>query len=77
MDQFLSTKSKTDGSILHYNVDTEKGVPYCGLHVGENGDYWCTVYGALSFPRSSHTRMIEKYKPIGKDITAKKFYGKK
>lgn len=68
--KIIETQGKS-GTRVYSSIDEDRGVPYCSVFVNQDGDYWFTVYGALSFKRSDHDRILEKCSPIGKDITAK------
>lgn len=73
--KIIETQGK-HGTNIYSSIDEDRGVPYCSVFVNQDGDYWCTVYGALSFKRSDHDRILEKALPTGKDITADLYYRK-
>lgn len=63
-----------NGNVGYFVDDNENGVPYAAVIVQPNGDYWCTVYGAYSFGRPVHDKILKVANPTGKNITAEKFF---
>ncbi|MED6699268.1 hypothetical protein VWH97_06010 [Escherichia coli O157] len=76
MIEQIQTTTSRSGTKVHSIADTDKGVPYCAVHVNTDGDYWLTVYGRYSFAFSAHSKILEVVKPTGKNITAEMFYKK-
>lgn len=65
-----------NGNVGYFVDDNENGVPYAAVIVQPNGDYWLTVYGAYSFARPVHDKILKVANPTGEDITAEKFFKK-
>ncbi|HDS0644919.1 TPA: hypothetical protein QDV94_000637 [Escherichia coli] len=76
MFEQIQTTTSRSGTKVHYIADTDKGVPYCAVHVNTDGDYWLTVYGRYSFAFSAHCKILEVVKPTGKNITPGKCFTK-
>ena len=77
LEQIKTAVSNVNGSISYYIPDLEKGVPYTTVTVLTSGDYYLTVYGSLCFSQPSHEKILKFCKPIGRDITAEKYFSEK